>query len=228
MRYWAYSEIKTKVEADLGLEEETFISDDEMLAYANEAIDEAEAEIHSTYEDYFLKRGAITFVSGTDAYALPSDIYANKLRGVFYRNGTNKYPILRERDNRKLVDYEDAINEGSLQLYKYFLINETAGTPQMLFVPTPLESGAYVKFWYYRNANRLVATTDVCDIPEFVSFVIQFMKVRCYEKEAHPSLGMAIQALEQQRAQMKETLSTMVPDANNEIEADFTHYEEHN
>jgi hypothetical protein len=71
MRYWTFAEIKAKVESDLGMEDEDFVSADEMLAYGNEAIDEAEAEIHTINEDYFLTMGPISLVSGTDSYDLP-------------------------------------------------------------------------------------------------------------------------------------------------------------
>ena len=56
MKYWAWSEIRSKIEQECDLEDEDFVRRDELLAYCNEAIDEAEAEIHSLYEDYFLKR----------------------------------------------------------------------------------------------------------------------------------------------------------------------------
>ncbi len=227
MRYWTKSELVEKIEADLDLQEETFISTTELDGYINEGIDEAEAEIHEICPDYFLKRGAVTLVSGTDEYTLASDIYANKIRGVFYRNGSTKYKIDRLKDSQKLMEYEEMYGESSASNYSYFLINETAGSPKMLLMPMPAESGAYIKYWYYRNANRLSVDADVCDIPEFASFVIQFAKVRCYEKEVgHPNLGLALAALEQQREQMKVTLANMVPDGDNSIELDMSNYEE--
>lgn len=230
MLFWTYANIKDKIESDLDLADETFITDSEMLGYANEAIDEAEAEIHSQNEDYFLARATVTLVSGTEGYALPSGIYANKIRRVLYRNGSIYYTINRLKDSSKFEAYTNNLinNTGAPPVYSYFLENSTAGSPQLVLSPLPTESGAYVTIWYYRNANRLVSDSDVCDIPEFVAFVIQFMKVRCYEKEQHPALGLAVQALQAQREKMIETLSTMVPDADNLIETDMSHYEEHN
>ena len=224
-RFWTWSEIKAKVEADLALEGEEFVGETELLAYANEAIDEAEAEVHAIYEDYFLSRATVTFVSGTDDYVLPSDIYAQKIRSVLYRNGSSVAVVPRLRDWKKFQNYTlNLTTSASAGCYNYLLINSTAGSPKILFTPPVLESGAYITVWYLRQANRLTVDADVCDIPEFVSFVIQHMKVRCYEKEGHPMLQKAMYDLEQQRKQMNDTLTAMVPDQENEIEADLSSY----
>ena len=68
MKYWAWSEIRSKIEQECDLEDEDFVRRDELLAYCNEAIDEAEAEIHSLYEDYFLKKVDIAVASGNEFF----------------------------------------------------------------------------------------------------------------------------------------------------------------
>lgn len=228
-RFWTRTEIVSKIERDLGLEDEDFVDPDELYDYINEAIDEAEAEIHSLYQDYFLAQDTITLVSGTDEYTLPSDIYGHKIRKLLYKNGSTVRVIPRLPESRKFDTYVDnlttSVTDGSYD--GYFVINETAGSPKVLFTPPVAESGAYVKIFYLRNANRLTSADSVCDIPEFVSFVIQYAKVRCYEKEGHPNLPLAVQALEAQRSQMTSTLENMVPDNENLIEADTSWYERH-
>jgi hypothetical protein len=226
MRFWTWAEIKTKVQNDLDLAEELFITADELLAYGNEAVDEAEAEIHTIYEDYFLTKSTLTMVSGEGEIALPSNIYAHKIRGLIYRNGNTWYPVKRIRDWKKFEEYTSDVVNSSTADYKYLLLNTTAGSPKVLLSPVARESGAYLTMWHLRNANRFTTNSDVCDIPEFVSFVIQYIKVRCYEKELHPNTDKAVAILQQQRELMKETLSTMVPDADNTIEMDLSSYEE--
>lgn len=226
MRFWTGEELITKVEQDLDLEDELFIQPSEMLAYANEAIDEAEAEICGVYEDYFLSKSTLSLASGTDEYTLPSTIYAHKIRRVIFNDGNTSYTVDRIRDWKKFEVYTNERIVGSSDLYRYFIYNATAGSPKLLLTPPARETGAYLDVWFIRNANRLVDLTDVCDIPEFANFVIQFMKVRCYEKEMHPNLQTAIGVLQQQRELMKATLSTMVPDADNTIELDLSSYEE--
>jgi hypothetical protein len=229
-KYWTLAELTTKIERDLDLEGEIFIQPEELTGYINEAIDEAESEVHGLYEDYFLTKAAITLVSGTSEYSLPSSIYAHKIRRVTYRNGTKTYPVQRVRDWRKFERYEwqKVYGAQSEAEYQYFLLNSTAGAPTILFIPEVSESGAYITVWFLRQANFLVADADKMDIPEAANFVMQHAKVRCYEKEGHPNLPKAMADLERERALLQGILASMIPDADNEIEADTSFYEEFN
>jgi len=78
--------------------------------------------------------------------------------------------------------------------------------------------------YYIRNANRMIDDTSVCDIPEFVDFILQYMKFRCYEKESHPNLPIAMAALKFKRKNMNDTLANMVPDGEQELEQDTEFY----
>jgi hypothetical protein len=228
VRQWVYEDIRRKVEQDLDLEEEVFIESDEMLGYCNEAIDEAEAEIHKLHEDYFLTNSDITLVNGQSEYSLPSDIYAQKIRGVIYKNGSLVYPIHRVRNLYRFEDIALSEQFGTSDLYRYYLKNPSAADGyQLVLLPESREDGAFVKIWYLRNANRVTDDTSLIDIPEFSNFLIQFMKVRVLEKEGHPNLPMAIQVLQQQRQMMVDTLTQMVVDDDDEVEGDFSHYWEH-
>lgn len=227
MRYWTWSEIKTKVEEDLDLQDETFIQPDELLGYANEAIKEAESEIHKLYEDYFLSSSPITLVSGTSEYAYPSNVYAMKIRRIIYQNGALIYRLDRIRNWQKFEKLTIMnMYQGGSGNYGWMTVNRTAGEPKIILAPVPLENGQFLTVWYIRTANELVEDTDICDIPEFVYFVMQYMKVRCYEKEGHPNLPNAVAMLEAQREQMLSTLQDQTPDAADEIEADMSYYEE--
>jgi hypothetical protein len=226
--FYTWAQIKTKVKQDLDLEDEVFVTDTELMDYCNEAIDEAEAEIHTLYEDYFLNKSAITLVQGTSDYALPSDIYAHKIRRIIYQNGATIYTIDRLKDWKKfeqkaVTDYYPGTN-----CYSYLILNAAAGTPKISLVPTAQESGAYVTMWYIRNATRMTADASICDIPEFINFIFQYIKVRVYQKEMNPNAQTAVAILQQQRELMQSTLGTMVPDADNTIEMDLSHYEESN
>ena len=99
----------------------------------------------------------------------------------------------------------------------------------MYFVPTIREDDAgpaLMRVWFLRQANRLAVDTDVCDIPEFVHFVIAMTKLRCMEKESHPNVSKQEIKVEAQRRLMIETLSNMIPDDANEIEPEMMHYDE--
>lgn len=225
--YLTYADIKAKVERDLDLEDEIFITDDEMLGYANEAIDEVEKDIHTLCEDYFLTRATITLVQGQEEYDLPTDIYAMKIREIIYKNGSECWSLVRCRDWHKFKNYTaNLVNNSGTQKYGYFILNSTAGTPKLLLTPSPNEAGAYLTMWYIRNANKLTTTTSICDIPEAINYVMQYMKVKCAQKELHPNLAGMLNDLEAMKQKVLAALSEMYPDTQNDIEPDTSHYEE--
>ncbi len=229
MQYPTLATIRAKIEQDLDLEEELFIPQNEILGYINEAIDEAEANIHTLYEDYFLTSANLALVNGTSDYALPTNIYANKIRGVQYANGSTIYKIRQLRDNERFESAALINLSQASDFYRYLLLNNSAsaGITLRLFPPARETSATNVTIWYLRNANTLSVDADKCDIPEFVNFIYQYVKVRCYEKEGHPNLGVALTRLDQQKQLMVETLTSMVPDGDSTIEQDHTYYQEH-
>lgn len=241
MKYYTWEEIREKIESETDTQDEDFVRPEEMLAYANEAIDEAEAEIHGIYEDYFLSYVDYPIAPPSpedevgqnwSGVLMPDDIYANKIRKViFYAGGvgtTQWYPINRLKDDEKFEAKAAAESSTGDRGYKYMIVNKTAGSPLITWVPTISETGT-VRVWYLRNANRLTgASSDICDIPEFVRFIFSYMKVKIYEKEGHPGLDDANMKLERDRAKMVSTLTEMVPDADNNIEADTSAYDDMN
>lgn len=226
MQYFTYAELANKVLRDLGLEQEEIVRPVEMLGYCNEAIDEAESEIHTCYEDYFLTSATISLVQGTSTYSLPANIYANKIRAVLYTVGNTIYTIPRIKEFGKFIDIMLSNSTGTGCEYRYFIVNDSAaaGIKLQLVPPVRETSANAVTIWYLRNANRLAADTDICDIPEFSQFVIQWMKMRCYEKSGDSRTPFAAGLVDAQRKQMVETLTAMVPDGDNELEADLSHY----
>lgn len=229
-KFWTYNDIKTKIERDLDLEGEVFIQPDELMGYANSAIDMAEQIVHGLYEDYFLDKDTITLASGVDEYALPSRIYAHKIRGIIYRNGSRLYEIKRERDWKKFITYSAGVVSGPTDSVerRYFILNQTAGSPKILFTPPVNEVGSFVTVWFLRQANSFETGTDILDIPEAANFVMQYMKVCCYEKEGNPNLQKAMADLAAEKIALEGTLTAMIPDANNEIELDLSFYQEQN
>lgn len=231
MKYWTWAEIRAKVEAEIDLEDENFVRPAELLGYANEAIDEAEAEIHTLYEDYFLKFVDIPITANTEYISVATqmpDIYADKIRRIIYKNqGNSVYTLNRIRDWKKFEQKSAMDQQSSTDLLEYFLVNRTPGNPEILLVPKAYEAGT-MKVWYLRNANRLATDTDICDIPEFINFVFAHIKVKVYGKEGHPGYPEAMQKLEQERERMNAVLSNRVPDADNEIDMDLSAYNEMN
>lgn len=230
MKFWTLAEIRSKINRESDLEDEDFVRSDELTEYINEAIDEAEAEIHSLYEDYFLKSEEVTVNPGVSQIDLPLDIYAHKIRRVIFKEGlatesTNVYTVNRVKDWHKFEEKAVYDTQLSTDLYQYFITNATPGAPKMEIMPTIKETGK-IKTWYLRNANRLALETDICDIPEFINFIFAHVKVKVQEKEGHPGIQESIMKLEAERNRMNGVLSNMVPDADNEIEMDLSAYQE--
>lgn len=228
-KFWLWSEAKAKIKRDLDLEAEVFVRPDELLEYMNEAIDEAEAEIHALYEDYFLAKEKVSLVQGIEEYDLPADIYAHKIRRVIYNNGSSVYTINRIKDWKKFETKSISDNFSTSDLYQFFIYNPAPSTPKLILIPKARETVTDVlTIWYIRNANRLVDDNSIIDIPEFVNFLFQKVTCLVYEKEGHPNLDRAELKLAEERQRMLGVLAQMVPDAENEIELDTSHYEEMN
>lgn len=227
MMFWTWAMFRSKVERDLSLEDEIFVDQTELLGFGNEAILEAEASIHTLYEDYFLARAPITLVNGTEAYNLPANIYGHKIRNIRYKNGSLLYEVRRIKEWHKFADYDyDNYNPSGTYRYEYFLLNNTPGAPtEIILAPTPNEAGSFLALYYLRHAQPLVLDTDVCDIPEATNFILQYIKMRCYEAEGHFNLQKSIDDTEKAKAQFEAVMSTMVPDGHNEIEEDHQIYE---
>ncbi len=230
MKFWTLSEIRSKIEAECDLEDEDFVRSSELVGYINEAIDEAEAEIHALYEDYFLKSLEVPVAAGVTQLDMPTDIYAHKIRRIIFRQGlsaesTTVYTVDRVRDWKKFEQKALYDTQLTTDLYRYFITNAVPGSPKIEIMPKVNETGVFV-IWFLRNANRLENDTDVCDIPEFVNFIFAHTKMKVYAKEGHPGEQSAMMKLEQERERMVSVLAQMVPDADNNIELDTSFYEE--
>ncbi len=226
MRYWKYSDIADKVKRDLGIEQEEFITSEELMGYCNAAIDDAESEIHTIYEDYFLTSAALDTVGGTNELSMPENIYANKVRGVVYNDGSTTYTVTRYKNSVDMFELIELDKESTSNTMRYFLMNDSATNGvNMMLIPAPkVDKVGAIKVYYIRNANRMVDNESLCDIPEFVDYVMQFMKVRCYEKEGHPNTQLAVGMLDYKKKNLINTLSNMIPDGDNAIEADTSFY----
>lgn len=242
MQAVTYGQIDNKIRKDMDLQDDNnFIGHDEMAGYVNEAIDLAEAIILKIDEDYFLTKTPLTLVQDAADILLPSDIYAQKIRGVVYKNQGTIYEVKRLRDPKAFLErmlINDQVN--NTEDYMYFLRMD-AGVAQAVMELTPpaYESGAFLTMHYIRNAARVPLIEEgstraaqiatVLDIPEWRVVLEQHAKMRCYEKmkdkvaeeKAEKKLDALLKA-------MTDTLTTRVPDRDDVVPQDFTHYQEHN
>jgi len=214
-----YSQLKTYLEQELDLQDETFITPNELMAYFNEAVDMIEAAIHNIYEDYFLTNAVLPITSGVAGCTLPSDIYAQKIRKILYNdNGSLKYEI------RRLKKLEDILYIQPTDLYAYVILNSSTSGLALTLYPTPQDTNTNITIWYIRNAKRFTSDSDVCDIPEFTNVLVQFVRWKCLNKEGHPDTAQAGSDLDRMRQEMVDTLTARVPDEDNFVLKDTTFY----
>ena len=131
--------MRTKIETELDLLEETFFTQQELIDYANDAIDDAAREVLLIYGDYFKKSYIVPVVTGTQKYQLPADVYAHKMRFLQYKNGTLVYKI-------RKIKMKNIVNVQAPDDY-YFDVeqNTSASTTdncglQLVFWPPPRET----------------------------------------------------------------------------------------
>jgi len=228
------NEIRSKIQRDLDLEVEEFIQPLEMIEYINDAITLAEAKIIDLglRDKYFFARTKLSIVQGAEDIELPSNIYANKIVKLVYSNGTEIYPM-KPMDREKMFEEIELINSaGSAPLifYRYLIRNDTPGGEVIQIVPKARQTLTdVIVCWYYRDANRLSADTDLCDLPEIsIQFVYQYVRVRVYEKEKGASWLQAKQDLMKIEVDMLTTLQQQIADSDlTKVEQDFSAYEEH-
>ena len=63
-------------------------TDAELTRYINQGLTQVQSQLQSANEDYFLRVETATAASGAYQLAFPSDIWGNKLRGLWYYSNT--------------------------------------------------------------------------------------------------------------------------------------------
>lgn len=223
-------DIRQQVKDDLDLNEETFVTDADLDRWTNDAIESAESEIHTLYEDYFLSRVEYTLTPGVRDLDFPSDLYASKVRKLLFKESlsapnTAAHEVKREKnliqaEGRDIYEYQSAT-----PTLTWIETNNASEGRKLRLYPQQVRSG-FLIMYYIRNAARLVNDTDVCDIDEFERYIVQFVKTQAYLKDGDPRSEDSKGLEEQLKSQMINSLSNRTPDNNDEIVLDLAHYED--
>lgn len=204
-----WATLREEIKDDMNLQGEDFVSDAELLAWANDGIEQAEKEIVSLYDKYFETDADLALVTGQSLYDLPSDILAHKITHVEYDDGTTEFEIkyLRRKEDFRYQDDNDKV-------YRYRLRNDSANGMQIKLYPASLEtSSSNVKIYYIRSAARIASDSDVIEIPIADAFVKQYIKEQVRAKELGPMFNyQESPAFMKQRELMIEALNNMIPD----------------
>lgn len=221
MQYVTYATAKQKVERELDIQDEDFVDDDEMLGYFNAAIDEAESVIQDLYEDYFLTSDYVSMVEGVSSCAMPTNIYASKIRKVIWRNGNEIYEVVPIKLEE--IDLSETQDD-----YRYLLENNSAaaGVEFVVYPPPRETTSTKMRRWFIRNANTVAQDADLIDVPEFYNFIYAYVKREVCLKEGHPRLPYWIDQVSKEEQRMRNTLKTKILDGNTFIEPDMSFYDD--
>lgn len=215
------SELRTLVLEPVDMQEEDFVDEAEVNRYINQGIRQAESEIHTIYQDYFLNRISLPLEEGVSSYDLPEDIYAHKIRKIMYDDGSKNYIVKRIRDLEDIPNIED--NDAYLS---YLIINDVEEGAKIQFYPTPnADSDDALTVWYLRDAKELESDSDELDIPEFYNFVVLYARHECLKKElGNPILIYTKEEMERERRLMVETLTNRYVDNDTHLLMDDSFY----
>jgi hypothetical protein len=216
---WAI--IKAEIEDECDLAEETFVDAGELMNYANSALEDIEKEIHTLNDKYFAAEANLSMVSGTAAYSLPSDIYATKITGIYFDDGSKSYEIKEIKDLSILPDIETSDD------YRYRIINNAATGLQLKLYPTAQTTDSTsVTIHYRRKVNKFLTTATTIDVPEGKEFVKQFVTDKVTNKERMTPDAPESAALKRKRDQLLDSLTKQIDDNNNGLGVDMSYYAE--
>jgi len=221
MNYPTFAAMEADLKDELDLNEETFIQPDEMKRYFNEAVDMIEYQVHTICEDYFLAFTQIPVTAGDTEIQLPTNIYANKIRKLYWNYADNeRYEIIPIRDLMEIpwVNVND--------LYRYIFLNNgvtntnTIGTVVKVYPAFRATTTTALSIFYIREAQNYVDEDSVCDIPEWSNIIIQYVRYKCMIKEGHPQSDQAKADLALMMTGLQEALHSRVMDENNKLSMD--------
>jgi hypothetical protein len=165
-----FGDLRIFVRRKLDLQEEIFITPEELVEYIEEALKECEAEIHKLQiqDQYFTSQAPIELQAGLADYALPSNIYANKILRIVYTNGSDVYTVRRSKRSTTFEDREllRQNNESSTAYsWEYALYNNDVRTgTRMRIYPTPQESATITNF----TGDLVTGSTQVTNVSSVV------------------------------------------------------------
>mgnify|MGYP001102789710 CR=1 FL=1 len=214
--------LRSEIHGDMNTEGEAFVTDAELLVWANDAVDEVEKIIVDMYDKYLETEDYLAITSGTSEYDLPSDIYARKITGLQYNNGNHKYEI------KPIKRKEEILHVNPGDDYRFRIINKSTGVKLKLY-PTPSETASeFVTIYYIRSSTDILDDTDTLDLPLSEAYVKQYIKDRIKEKEMGPmNFNWPSDNLVKEGKHLITSLQRMIPDDHSdEVEPDFEYYED--
>ena len=182
---YTWKDVKDEIEEELDLQEEQFVSEQQLVSWFNRALRIAQGHIAKLSEDYYLSEKPLVLVKGQREYDLPDDIYAGMIRNVQYDDNLDSYDL--DRIDR-LSDLPDERYD-TLDDYSYIVFNNTNTGSRIRIYPTPRRDyNSEINIRYIRDVklvdyNAADRDSQEIDIPEFTKFCIMHVVCKVHAKE---------------------------------------------
>jgi hypothetical protein len=223
-----FGDLRSQVEIETDTQGEEFVSESEVKQYFNSAVTLCEATIVKLglREKYLQAEALISTVVGQADYDLPSDIVANKIRKVIYRNNTAIYTLKPLRSENSYVE-EDLSNAYPANEFYHYSLYKIGTAMKMRLTPKASQSVTNaIRMIYFKTLGRYVADTDVCDVPDICyEYIMSYVRYRIYAKESPAIAQDEKQNMQALLGLMQETLQNQVADPDMDLmDQDFSHY----
>ena len=116
-------------------------------------------------------------------------------------------------------------NSSTTATLEWYSVNRAVDGRTIRLTPSASAVG-FIVIMYIRNAKVLEHDDDVCDIDEFERVIVQHTKTQAYLKDGDPRASDSLALENNYIATMNNSLADMAADMDNEMDADFSHYEE--
>lgn len=231
MEFLTWGDIKAEVQKDLGIEGDPEYDEQELVNMCNRAINRVESKVIQLQQDYFLTRLEPNIAVSKDVleYDLPTDVYANKIRRVFWdQTGYNRKRLYRAKNIDDMEQMRDWDSYNFKRKLRYMILNSASAGRKITLSYS--DSDAELVVYYTRNANRFNATDgdgQICDIPEFVDAVIAHMKYQVEYKDKSPTVTISKQEYLDIIDELTSSLGQAVNDEDMMIEPDTEIWDDH-
>lgn len=169
MQFRTFASIKGEVQRALDLEEELFIQPQEYIDYCQKAIKFLEAEIHKLglEDNYFEAYAPLSLAETVQDYALPSNIYSNKILRIVWRRNSEIFEIMRltKKDRYTDIALMEMFQNTGMPYYYQILNNSPRVGPRIHLVPQCVDTVAtYAKTIVTVNGSNVVTVADATNI----------------------------------------------------------------
>lgn len=220
-------QLRDDIKDRYGKQDQTVVDDNLIRKLINDAIKVIESNINQYQgdNDYFLSEYTFNTVANQRRYALPNNIYANKIRAItdannnlinkirqpfkFFKNNTLDNPYYNERvyflnDDGPPLNADDPDQSN---IYTTTKIN---------IIPTPMEV-EQISVHYRRECNVMINDHSVCDVPEFDEFIINYVLMEISNIDQSEKLTYYQNQTDSWKELMVSSLNPQVDDGDNEI-----------